>query len=204
MPLKDPDGQEESEEDATIAAAAEDVSNSGQKRTAVGRNGVSSSNKPRQLSSLPSSSSSRRISRYGYEKEEGEEQERRVPAGIEETLNKARAVEASGSYTEEAFHTGGQGKVKSVCAGVRVGRGLGLYHKFAQGEFFFNSRPEIWVYTASFFLVNYIEDKKKIGRQATAALVTCGTWIEKAKRFEEEHHHHHRSRHHYHHRTTNK
>lgn len=42
-------------------------------------------------------------------------------------------------YTEEAWHgrKGGKGKtgaVKSVCSGVRVGRGLGLYHKFAQGK----------------------------------------------------------------------
>lgn len=52
---------------------------------------------------------------------------------IQQVLDRAREVEAAGGYLEEARHGKG-GKVKSVCAGVRVGTGLGLYHKFAQGE----------------------------------------------------------------------
>ncbi|CAM9158943.1 unnamed protein product [Scytosiphon promiscuus] len=55
-----------------------------------------------------------------------------------EALHRGKAVAGEGTYTEEAWHggKGGKGKkgaVKSVTSGVRVGRGLGLYHKFAQG-----------------------------------------------------------------------
>lgn len=56
-----------------------------------------------------------------------------APAGLKEAVSRARAAEADGEYVErEAFRDGG--KVEVVRAGVRVGRGLGIYHRFAQGE----------------------------------------------------------------------
>lgn len=54
-------------------------------------------------------------------------------------LQRARNVAGEGTYMEETWHGGGKGTgkgrgpVKSVRAGVRVGRGLGIFHKFAQG-----------------------------------------------------------------------
>lgn len=51
-------------------------------------------------------------------------------------LNRARNVAGEGTYLEETWHGGkekGRGPVKSVRAGVRVGRGLGIFHKFSQG-----------------------------------------------------------------------
>lgn len=53
-------------------------------------------------------------------------------AEIQKVLDRTRDAEGAGVYTDEALR--GKGRVKSVCAGVRVGTGLGLYHKFAQGE----------------------------------------------------------------------
>lgn len=51
-------------------------------------------------------------------------------------LQRARNVAGEGAYMEETWHGGkgkGRGPVKSVRAGVRVGRGIGIFHKFAQG-----------------------------------------------------------------------
>lgn len=53
-------------------------------------------------------------------------------AEIASVLERARDGTSEGSYTEKVLH--GKGAVKSVRAGVRVGEGLGLYHRFAQGE----------------------------------------------------------------------
>lgn len=53
---------------------------------------------------------------------------------IDAAIAKARDARSVGSYKEEMQH--GRGAVTSVCAGVRVGVGLGLYHKFAQGVMF--------------------------------------------------------------------
>eukprot|EP00903_Cladosiphon_okamuranus_P017256 g15901.t1 len=55
---------------------------------------------------------------------------------IQAALNRARNVAGEGGYVEETWHGEkgkGRGAVKSVRAGVRVGRGLGIFHKFAQG-----------------------------------------------------------------------
>lgn len=53
---------------------------------------------------------------------------------IDAAIAKARDAQSTGSYRDEMQH--GRGAVTSVCAGVRVGVGLGLYHKFAQGVMF--------------------------------------------------------------------
>ena len=53
-------------------------------------------------------------------------------AEIQKVLVRTRDGEGEGVYMDEARH--GKGRVTSVCAGVRVGAGLGLYHKFTQGE----------------------------------------------------------------------
>ena len=55
-------------------------------------------------------------------------------------LGRARGVAGEGAYMEETWHGkgkggGGKGLVKSVRAGVRVGSGLGIFHKFAQGTY---------------------------------------------------------------------
>lgn len=59
-----------------------------------------------------------------------EEDEAGGAAEIRAALGMARSGAGEGTYVHEATH--GKG-VKSVCAGVRVGKGLGIYHKFAQG-----------------------------------------------------------------------
>ncbi|CAM9462506.1 unnamed protein product [Pylaiella littoralis] len=120
-PLDDPDAEEEQEEQheggGSERGSEEERGSSGRRR--VGGGGGSSSR-------------SSRSSRVSLEKAavagggEGEVTEIRV------ALARARNVAGEGSYTEQAFHEKGKG-VKSVCAGVRVGRGLGLFHKFAQG-----------------------------------------------------------------------
>ena len=51
--------------------------------------------------------------------------------GIDAAVVKARNARSAGNYKEMTQH--GRGEVKSVCAGARLGEGLGLYHKFAQG-----------------------------------------------------------------------
>ncbi|CBJ30014.1 expressed unknown protein [Ectocarpus siliculosus] len=117
-PLQDPQGEEEQEEGQRDSSASSPSAEGGSKkrrgsgRRRVGDGGISSSN----------SSSSSRL-------REGEE-EAGGAAEIRATLGIMKSGAGQGTYMHEATH--GKG-VKSVCAGVRVGKGLGIYHKFAQG-----------------------------------------------------------------------
>lgn len=80
---------------------------------------------------------------------------------IDAAISKARDAQSAGSYEEEMQH--GQGAVTSVYAGVRVGVGLGLYHKFAQGvmlglffSFLWSFRAIIYVHFAALW-VSFLE-----------------------------------------------
>lgn len=115
-PLQDPDAEEEVEDGLSRAV--------GSKRTEGGWKGTMGERHGRRIvgdGGRSSSSSSR-----------GAEEERIGATELHVVLDKARGVRGAGEYMEQTLH--GQGKVKSVCAGVKVGTGLGLYHKFAQGE----------------------------------------------------------------------
>lgn len=57
-----------------------------------------------------------------------------VPVGLEAVLLRARLSGIPGAYEEESTVRDAKGRVKTILAGVRIGRGLALYHKFAQGE----------------------------------------------------------------------
>ncbi|CAN0537444.1 unnamed protein product, partial [Ectocarpus sp. 12 AP-2014] len=111
-PLQDPQGEEEQEEGQRDSSASSPSADGGsRKRRSSGRRRVGGS-----------SSSSSRL-RDG-EEEAGGAAEIRAALGI------MKSGAGQGTYMHEATH--GKG-VKSVCAGVRVGKGLGIYHKFAQG-----------------------------------------------------------------------
>lgn len=104
-----------------------------------GRRAVASGRAKRGRHQRSSSSSKKKGASSGYEEDDLDETA--TPVEIEQVLKRAREVKVAGVYIEEAMHNdggtvkgGSGGKVKSVLSGVRVGRGLGLYHKFAQGE----------------------------------------------------------------------
>lgn len=118
-PLQDPDAEEEAEDALSPGVGAKRTEGSWKGKVGEKHGGRRAVGNRRKKSSSPSS-------------RRAEEEEGVGAAELHGVLDKARGAEDAGGYTGETLH--GQGKVKSVCAGVKVGTGLGLYHKFAQGE----------------------------------------------------------------------
>lgn len=119
-PLQDPDAREEIEEGVDGDERA-GLAKRGSRRRALGRDKKGR----RTVGSGGKRSASRNFPHNAHGEGQG-------AAEIQAVLDRAKDDGGVGSYTEEGSH--GKGGVKSVCAGVRVGTGLSLYHKFAQGE----------------------------------------------------------------------
>lgn len=124
-PLQDPEGDEEKEDESTTIELNSDERAGSKKKDAPGtRTGWGVTKARRTVGSggvgLPLDSVVA-VGGLGVGASE-----------IKAVISRARNVESEGIYTEQSMH--GRGRVKSVRAGVLVGKGLGIYHKFAQGD----------------------------------------------------------------------